>query len=166
MTVFTVMGVAGSGKSTIGRRLARALALPFVEGDDFHPPKSRACMAAGVPLTAEDRRPWIEAITTAVNQLEGSCVLACSALDPTVRGWLVEGVRDECVLLVLVAPRALLESRLRARTGHFLGPELLDSQLEAFDPPADALTFAADEEPGALCERIVAALRERGWAGA
>jgi gluconokinase len=166
MTIFTIMGVAGSGKSTIGRWLARALSLPFVEGDAFHPPHNRARMAAGVPLTSEDRRPWIEAITTACNQLEGSCVLACSALDPTVRGWLVEGVRDECVLIVLEAPRALLEARLRARTGHFFGPELLDSQLAAFDPPADALTFAADDEPGVIGERIVRALRERGWVGA
>jgi len=165
MTIFTIMGVAGSGKSTIGQHIARSLSLPFVEGDDFHTPQSRARMAAGMPLTSEDRRPWIEAIVTALNQREGSCVLACSALDPTVRSWLVDGLRDACVFLVLVAPRAPLEARLRARTGHFVGPELLTSQLEAFEPPADALTFAANEVPEALCARIVSALRERGWAG-
>lgn len=162
MTVYVVMGVAGSGKSTVGRMLAQALSLPFVEGDDFHSPSNRRTMAGGTPLSNEDRRPWIDAITAELGRREGSCVLACSALDATVRRWLLDGLHDDAVFIVLHAPRPRLEARLRARTGHFFDPALLDSQLATFDPPRDALTLRADEEPSALCDRIVEELRRRG----
>lgn len=162
MTVFTVMGVAGSGKSTLGRCLAAALRLPFVEADDFHPPSNLRKMAAGIPLSTADRRPWIDALTAELRRLGTPCVLACSALDPTVRRWLADGIPDELVFIVLRAPRALLESRLRARMGHFFHPALLDSQLAAFDPPADALVLSAIADPTVLCEHIVTELQQRG----
>lgn len=161
MTVFTVMGVAGSGKSTLGRLLATALHLPLVEADDFHPPSNLHKMAAGIPLSTEDRRPWIDALTAELRRLGTSCVLACSALDPTIRRWLADGIPDQLVFIVLRAPRALLESRLRARPGHFFHPALLDSQLAAFDPPADALVLSAAGDPAVLCERIVTELRQQ-----
>jgi gluconokinase len=155
--VVIVMGVAGVGKTTIGRALAKALGWRFVDADDYHSPANVEKMRAGVPLTDADRAPWLEAlrglISGALPRGE-SLVLACSALRGAYRERLsVDPARERWVFLQ--APRELIAQRLGTRVGHFIQPSLLDSQLATLEVPADALTVDATRPP----EEVVAAIR-------
>jgi gluconokinase len=154
--VIILMGVAGAGKTTVGKRLAGELGWRFVEGDDFHPERNVAKMAAGEPLTDEDRAPWLERLRELIAQaLERGedVVLACSALRRSYRQRLaVEPARIRWVYLT--APAALLASRLVARTGHFMPPSLLDSQLATLEAPEDALVVDVTPGPGEVVTRI------------
>lgn len=140
-----VMGVSGSGKSTVGRGLADALGCAFAEGDDHHAAASVAKMAAGVPLTDEDRLPWLRELSRWIGEQEASghdAVLTCSALRRTYRDLLREGHPSVRFVHVTVdAPT--LRARLDKRRGHFMAAALLDSQLELLEP------LAADE-PGVV----------------
>lgn len=145
MPVIVVMGVAGSGKSTVGRALAEALSWAFLEGDDFHPPENIARMRAGKPLTDEDRGPWLERIAEEIRTLvrqRRSAVVSCSALKADYR----QRLRTACgavTFVYLKAERRLLEERLSRRTGHFMPRSLLDSQLATLEEPDDGLTVNA-----------------------
>jgi gluconokinase len=157
--VIILMGVSGSGKTTIGKRLAEALGWRFLEGDDFHPPANVAKMAAGTPLTDEDRLPWLQQlrglITDALARQENA-VLACSALKQSYQRMLtVEASRERWVYLW--APREVIASRLAKRAGHFMPLSLLDSQFEALEAPVDALTVDVTPEP----DVVVATIRAR-----
>lgn len=129
-----VMGVAGSGKTTIGRLLAERLGSSFLDADDAHPPANIAKMTNGIPLTDDDRRPWLEQLR---RELTGSTamVITCSALKRSYRDVLREagGVR----FLLLSLSRAEATRRLVERPGHFMGPAMVDSQFAAFEPPMD-----------------------------
>lgn len=153
-----VMGVAGAGKTTIGKRLAEALGWRFLEGDDYHPPANVAKMAAGVPLTDEDRAPWLGRlrglITEALERGE-DVVLASSALKEDYRRVLaVDPSRVRWVFLW--APKEVIADRLARRKGHFMPLSLLDSQLATLEPPRDAL--AVDVTPGV--DEVIAAIRK------
>lgn len=133
------MGVAGSGKSTIGRAAAGRLGLPFVEADEFHPQANREKMAAGQPLTDADRRPWIEDLTAALARSDAPMtILACSALTPAVRTWLESGFDGAVRYILLSGDPQLIGARLAGRQGHFAGKGLLPSQFAALTPPDDA----------------------------
>jgi carbohydrate kinase (thermoresistant glucokinase family) len=125
------MGVSGSGKSTVGPRVATRLAVPFVEGDDLHSEADKEQMAAGHPLDDRTRAPWLarvhRVLLDAVRGGDG-VVIACSALKRRYRDQLAEGVPG-IRFVALVAPEPVLEERLEDRKGHFVGPELLPSQL-------------------------------------
>lgn len=141
-----VMGVSGSGKSTVGRLLAARLGAGFVEGDDLHPPDNVARMAAGIPLTDDDRRGWLLALAqrlAAARSAGRSLVVSCSALKRSYRD-LLRGAAPDLALVHLVGAPALLEARLAARIDHFMPPALLASQLETLELPA------ADERAAAL----------------
>ncbi|PKW27691.1 gluconokinase [Phycicoccus duodecadis] len=132
-----VMGVSGSGKSTVARGLADALGLTFGEADDFHPAENIARMAAGTPLTDADRRPWLLALAawTADRDREGrSTVMACSALRRRYRDLLRAG--PPVLFVHLDGPADVVQARLAARTGHFMPPALLASQLALLEPLA------------------------------
>ncbi|WP_224247568.1 gluconokinase [Hyalangium gracile] len=155
--VIIIMGVAGAGKTTIGRRLAQSLGWRFLEGDDFHPQVNVAKMAAGIPLTDEDRTPWLlrlqELITEALSRGEDA-VLACSALKRSYRALLtVDPTRVRWVYLW--APREVIADRLAHRAGHFMPLGLLGSQFEALEVPQEALQV--DVTPGP--DEVVAAIR-------
>jgi gluconokinase len=156
--VVVVMGVAGSGKTTVGRALAAELGWEFYDADDFHPPSNVAKMARGVPLDDEDRRPWLEALRAVVRGALGrgaSAVLACSALRESYRERLL---LDERVRLVyLKGGRDIIRRRLEERRGHFMNPSLLDSQLAALEEPAPETHFDINLAPAEL----VAAVRRR-----
>jgi gluconokinase len=155
--VVILMGVAGVGKTTVGRSLAAELACRFVEGDDHHSPAAIAKMRAGTPLTDVDRAPWLTALHTliaaALDRRE-LVMITCSALKEryrrTLRGDL-RGVR----FVHLTADQETLARRLAERGGHFAGPSLLTSQLADLETPAAALTIDATRP----VEEIVTAIR-------
>jgi carbohydrate kinase (thermoresistant glucokinase family) len=131
LTVVVLMGVAGSGKSTVGRALAGRLGWEFVDGDVLHPPANIAKMSAGHPLTDADREPWLAAVRAWISTHEDG-VIACSALKRRYR----DAVRDDHVLFAcLTGTRQLLAARLAGRHGHFLPATLLDSQLADLELP-------------------------------
>ena len=145
--ILVVMGVSGSGKTTIGVDLAHKLGWPFLEGDDLHPPANVAKMHGGTPLTDADRWPWLDAIKGWIDArlAEGGSegghgVVACSALRRAYRERLGVGQHDVAVVF-LHADRALLVDRLARRKGHFMPAELLDSQITTLEPPT------AEERP-------------------
>jgi carbohydrate kinase (thermoresistant glucokinase family) len=135
--VLVVMGVSGSGKSTVAKALAEALAWPFEEGDDLHPPANVAKMRAGHPLTDEDRKPWLEAIGRWIDgqaAKDEPGVITCSALRRAYRDQIRQG-RPQVKLVFLEGSRSLIADRLSHRQGHFMPPSLLDSQFEALEEP-------------------------------
>lgn len=155
--VIVVMGVAGSGKSAVGRLLAETWNCPFLDADDLHPAANVRKMTAGEPLADEDRQPWLAAIRGWIraNAPRGArAVVACSALKERYRRSLAG---DRTVRFVFLDPSTeTLRKRLRDRRGHFMKEGMLESQLEALEPPADALRISGDEEePSAIVRRIV-----------
>jgi carbohydrate kinase (thermoresistant glucokinase family) len=159
-----VMGVAGSGKSTVGHALANAMGWRFADGDDFHPPANIAKMRRGEPLSDEDRGPWLEALRAFLQAKlhEGeSCVIACSALKASYREVLL--VDPNSVMLVyLKGSREQLNERLGARLGHFMPPTLLDSQLAALEEPDPSAALVCDiaNSPEQIVAQIRAALED------
>jgi gluconokinase len=157
-----VMGVAGSGKTTVGRALAAALGAAFVEADDCHSPANVARMRAGIPLDDEARAPWLRAVRGAVlaRLPAGPVVLACSALKAAYRDVLLEGIPGSAVVFLRVDP-PVLERRLRERTGHYMPATLLASQLADLEAPRDAIVVDGDAEPGVIVADVRRALAER-----
>jgi carbohydrate kinase (thermoresistant glucokinase family) len=148
-----VMGVCGCGKSTIGRALAEALRLPYVEGDGLHPTRNVALMAAGTPLTDDDRQGWLQAVAGVLASAAGTgVVVSCSALKRVYRD-LLRGAVGDIVFVHLTGTPVLLAQRLQGRGGHYMPPALLPSQLAILEPPADderAITLDIAAEPAAI----------------
>jgi gluconokinase len=136
------MGVAGSGKSTVGRLLAERLGWPFLDGDDFHPPENVEKMRRGIPLTDADRLPWLERLAELTRQNGGSAVLACSALKESYRR-ILSGGDPRVRFVYLRADPALLAARLERRKAHFFTRALLESQLATLEEPTPASTAIA-----------------------
>jgi gluconokinase len=138
--IVVVMGVSGSGKSTLAARLVERTGWKYAEGDDYHSETNQTKMHAGIPLTDEDRWTWLDALHAVLagwSSESSSGVLTCSALKQTYRHRLLSGI-DGVRIVWLDPPRDLLEARLRARTGHFMNPKLLDSQLATLEAPQGA----------------------------
>jgi gluconokinase len=151
--ILVIMGVSGSGKSTVGKLLARELGWTFIEGDDYHQAANIEKMRRGIPLDDNDRRPWLDAIR---HRLEEVCkrgesiVLACSALKHAYQHYLAQ-FAPECVRYVyLVGSEELIQQRLAQRTGHFMNPALLHSQFETLEPPEEAIRVDASASPEAI----------------
>jgi gluconokinase len=137
--VIVVMGVAGSGKTTIASGLAERLGVPFVEGDSLHPPANVKKMAAGTPLTDEDRWPWLDAIgeRMEVERATGhGVVVSCSALKHIYRDALRKKVHGPVQFVLLDGSQALISARMKKRKGHFMPPALLDSQFATLERPS------------------------------
>lgn len=155
-----VMGVSGSGKSTIGPLLAEAIECAFLEGDSLHPAANIEKMSQGVPLTDADRAPWLEAIRAhllAAFERDGCIVVACSALKEAYRDYLAEGL--PIVWVYLAGEAELIRLRLEQRTGHFLPVEMLGSQLAALEVPDDAIVADVSKSPREVVEGILTRLR-------
>jgi len=158
------MGVSGSGKTTIASALAARLGWTFEDGDRFHPASNVAKMAAGHPLTDEDRWPWLQAIADeidAVCQRGGHVVIACSALKRTYRDLLVHG-RSDVRLIFLDGTQAVIADRLARRKGHFMPPGLLDSQFKTLELPKsdeNPVTVSIDAPVEAIVDEIARQLR-------
>lgn len=159
--VVVVMGVAGTGKTTVGRLLADRLGVPYAEGDDFHPSANIAKMSAGTPLTDEDRWPWLDAIGTWAHGRRGlGGVVSSSALKRGYRDRL-RAAAPGLVFVHLTGDRALIEERMARRKGHFMPTALLDSQFAALQPLGpDEAGVAVDVAgpPEEITQRAVAEL--------
>ncbi|HKI06567.1 MAG TPA: gluconokinase [Thermoanaerobaculia bacterium] len=156
--IVVVMGVSGSGKTTIGRKLAGELGWLFYEGDDFHSAASVEKMSRGIALTDDDRRPWLAALRALIEgclEKGENAVLACSALKESYRR-ILRGDDAGVVFVYLAAPARLIAERLEHRAGHFAQRNLLPSQLATLEEPEDAITVDASGTPA----EIVAAIRE------
>jgi len=154
--IVIVMGVAGSGKSTIGQLLADRLGWPFYDGDDLHPAANVEKMRAGIPLTDEDRSGWLSALADVIAEhlrQNQSAVIACSALRQNYRDKL--HVDDNVRFVYLRGSYNLIEARLRQRTGHYMPPDLLVSQFATLEEPQDALTFDVSQPPEQIVAEIV-----------
>ncbi|MGO4615019.1 gluconokinase [Nocardia sp. 2YAB30] len=161
--VIVVMGVSGSGKSTVGTRLAAVLGVEYAEGDDFHPAANVAKMAAGTPLDDADRAPWLDAVAVwMADHTERGGVVSCSALKRSYRDRLRAAVPD-AFFVHLAAPQTELARRLTGRRGHFMPPSLLDSQLAALEPLAadeNGITIDATRTPDDLVTNTLVTLAE------
>ena len=152
------MGVSGAGKTTVGLALADGLAYRFVEADDLHPPRNRAMLAQGRPLTDQDRFPWLRAVGERL--AAPGVVVACSALARTYRNVLKAHAPDLVTVHLSLSPEAAAE-RLAGREGHFASPVLLDTQfatLEPLSPEERGLTVDASQPVAAIVDEVEAAL--------
>lgn len=157
-----VMGVAGCGKTTVGKALAERLGWDFYDADDFHPPANIARMTQGISLTDADRAPWLtslhDLISSALAQGQPG-VLACSALKDLYRQQLLEG-HDDVEIVFLKGSYDLIWSRLSAREDHYMKPHMLASQFEALEEPTDAWKLDASKPVQIILEEILARLKQ------
>ena len=157
--VVILMGVSGSGKTTVGSLLATELGWQFYDADEFHSVASIDKMASGIPLTDDDRLPWLEKLRNLIvgcTEQDENAVLACSALRRCYREILLSG-EGEIVTIYLKADAALIRDRLIDRHGHYMPVQLLDSQFETLEEPDNAIAIPAEWKP----DRIVKSIRAR-----
>lgn len=158
--IIAVMGVSGSGKTTVGSMLAEALQSAFLDADLLHPPENREKISRGVPLSDSDRLPWLTVVHGRMldaSRRGESLVVACSALKQTYRDMLAEGIRVTWVFLK--GSRQLIGERLEERTGHFAGPRMLASQFATLEEPSDAIVVDVSQSPAVIVAEIVNRLR-------
>jgi gluconokinase len=159
--LYVVMGVTGSGKSTVGETLARTLGVDFVEGDDYHPPENVRRMASGIPLTDVDRAGWLRALATRIREAKDTntgLVLTCSALKRSYRDVLRTAAPD-LQFVFLRGARELIAERVAGRRGHFMPAPLLDSQLATLEEPApdeNASIYDITQSPQEIVDSLVA----------
>lgn len=155
--IVVLMGVSGSGKSTVGKVLAEQLGWAFVEADDFHPAANVEKMRGGNPLTDEDRRPWLAALRARIDAALArgeNVVVACSALKHAYQEYLEQHDPERVHYVYLHGSEDLIRERLAARTGHFMNPNLLHSQFEALEPPEGAVRVEIAAPPEAIASEI------------
>jgi gluconokinase len=154
------MGVSGSGKTTVGGALAKRFGVPFRDADEFHPKANVAKMSAGIPLTDEDRWPWLDAIAVAIHETppDKVIVVSCSALRKIYRDRILRGAGRPVTFVYLAGTKETIAPRMATRTGHFMPLSLLDSQLATLEPPtADepAIPVSIDQPVEAIVEMVV-----------
>ncbi len=159
-SVFIIMGVSGTGKSTIGKMLSDTLNIPFFDGDDYHPEANVQKMSAGHPLNDEDRKGWL----TRLNELAKAhkskgAVIACSALKEMYRELLAAGMNNQIAFVYLEGSFELIKSRLENRKGHFMTSALLQSQFDTLEPPSDAIVAPISMTPSQILNHILNQLK-------
>ena len=157
--IVLVMGVAGSGKTTIGEALAHELGWPFVDADDYHPPENVAKMKAGIPLGDGDRWPWLDRLNQKLKEFENA-VLACSALKASYRERLAQDI-ERFITVYLDGDFALIHERMKSRRHRYMPAALLESQFAALEPPADAIRVDVAADPSSCVALIRRRLQEQ-----
>ena len=160
--VIYIMGVSGSGKTTIGQQLSARTGYPFYDADDFHPKENIAKMNAGIPLTDEDRRPWLEIIHDFVSRKisAGNIILVCSALKQAYRNRLSKSMEANCRWVFLQGDYHTILDRLKKRAGHYMPPSLLQSQFDALEIPADAIRIDIRQDPETIIDEIISTIND------
>lgn len=154
------MGVSGSGKSTVGKRVADTLGLTFVEGDEFHPPENVAKMSAGQPLTDVDRGPWVDALAASIAAYGNrDVIVACSALSRFVRQRLRQRVSGPLCFIHLSADPEVIQRRLDQRPKHFMKAGMLASQFAALETPRGAVTIDTARSLDHVCTSVIQHIR-------
>ncbi len=162
--VIYIMGVAGSGKSTIGIKLSEATAIPFFDADDFHPPANKEKMKAGKPLNDEDRKGWLTTIneTAKENSQKSGAIIGCSALKEKYRNQLSEGIKSTVHWIILQGSFSLIQERMKARKDHFMPAGLLQSQFDTLETPAYAVVMDIKNDPDEIVADIIKKLSLKG----
>jgi gluconokinase len=167
--VVVLMGVTGTGKTTVGQALAARTGWPFADADDSHSASNRAKMHAGIPLTDEDREPWLRSLNEQIVTWLGNGVngiLACSALKESYRAELTAGTGPRSVRFIfLTGSPELIRQRMEARHSHYMPESLLPSQLATLEPPSDAIEISIAQTVSAMVDQILSALAKEGYAG-
>jgi gluconokinase len=163
--ILIAMGVSGAGKTLIGEMLAEKLKCDFTDGDAFHSEANKEKMHHGIPLTDEDRWPWLRTIRAAIEkeqQAGRTAVFTCSSLKRSYRDILRAGDRDVC-FVYLKGSREVLQERLQTRTGHFFDPSLLQSQLDTLEEPAadEAITVSIELSPEEIVDDVLKQIQAR-----
>ena len=162
--VIFIMGVAGSGKSTIGIKLSEATAIPFFDADDFHPPANKEKMKAGKPLNDEDRKGWLTTINELAkeNSQKSGAIIGCSALKEKYRNQLSEGIKSTVHWIILQGSFSLIQERMKARKNHFMPARLLQSQFETLETPEYAVVMDIKNDPDEIVADIIKKLSLKG----
>jgi gluconokinase len=157
--IIILMGVTSSGKSTVAAELVRLTGWPYAEGDDYHSAANKQKMHAGIPLTDADRAPWLASLHEVIVkwfQSGQNGVMTCSALKQAYRDVLTKDIpAGICRFVLLDVPTAVLAERIAHRPGHFMNPDLLQSQLDTLELPKDALRVDATGAPSAIAQNIL-----------
>ncbi len=154
--IIYVMGVSGSGKSTIGKELAKALTYPFFDGDDYHPAASIKKMSNGEPLTDMDRKSWLHRLNAiGLEHKDNGAVIVCSALKEKYRNQLKNNLEPDCIFLYLKGSLEEISNRLSQRKGHFMPKELLASQFETLEEPTEAISISILKSPQAIVKEFI-----------
>lgn len=155
--VVIIMGVEGTGKTTIGKMLAQKLGWKFYDADDYHPKRNIEKMRSGVPLNDEDRWPWLrnvrELVVSSLN-LNTPSIIACSALKNSYREYLKQN-KEKIIFVYLKGDKNTILKRLTSRKGHFAGTELLESQLKTLEEPEDVISFDISKKPEVIADSII-----------
>ena len=164
-----IMGVAGSGKSSVGIALAARVGAVYIDGDDLHPKANVDKMSAGTPLTDEDRAPWLVRVGETLHAARGPVLIGCSALKRRYRDIIRERAGGPVVFVHLTGTRSVIESRMSKRDGHFMPTSLIDSQFAALEPlGSDETGFAVDIDrtlDAVVAEAAGGLSKNRDWRG-
>lgn len=157
------MGVCGCGKTTIGAALASASNLRFVDADDLHPPQNVEKMARAMPLDDGDREPWLRAVGETISRNPDPIVVGCSALKRQYRDTIRAAAGRPIIFVHLYGTKTVVTERVLSRSGHFMSPQLVDSQFDVLEPPAqdeNAISISIDAAPQDIVREILQAVAQ------